>query len=175
MEAGTNPRPLFPPRKASREQKTGQNWKTRIPHSHHGRTLISLSRLESGSYWMGLPQSPGSSSLSHPTSHHRWTSLVGPFKFRWNKFPNGFAQHLKECGLPSGSAAKNPAAVQEPQQAWVRSLDGEDPLAEDMETRFSIPAWRTTCTEELGSLQSTGSQRVELDWSHLARRQQLKE
>ena len=29
-------------------------------------------------------------------------------------------------GLPSGSAVKKLAAVQEPQPAWVRSLDGED-------------------------------------------------
>ena len=44
----------------------------------------------------------------------------------------------------------------------------EDPLEEAMATHSSILAWRIPWTEDLGRLQSTGSQRVRHDWSDLA-------
>ena len=40
----------------------------------------------------------------------------------------------------------------------VRSLGWEDPLEKEMATHSSILAWRIPWTEELGRLQSTGSQ-----------------
>ena len=43
---------------------------------------------------------------------------------------------------------------------WVRSLGWEDPLEKEMAIHFSILAWRIPWMEELGGLQSTGSQRV---------------
>ena len=43
---------------------------------------------------------------------------------------------------------------------WVLSLDGEDPLEEEMATHSSILAWRIPWTEESGRLQSLGSHRV---------------
>ena len=46
------------------------------------------------------------------------------------------------------------------QEKWVRSLDREDPLEEDMATHSRILAWRIPWTEEPGRLQSTGSHRV---------------
>ena len=46
----------------------------------------------------------------------------------------------------------------------VRSLGWEDPLEKEMATHSSILAWRIPWTEELGRLQSTGLQRVGLDW-----------
>ena len=52
---------------------------------------------------------------------------------------------------------KNLPAVQE---SWVRSLEWEDPLEEGMATHSSILAWRIPRTEELGGLQSLGSQRT---------------
>ena len=52
---------------------------------------------------------------------------------------------------------KNPPAMQE---TGVQSLAPEDPLEEGMATHSSILAWRTPWTEELGRLQSTGSQTV---------------
>ena len=55
---------------------------------------------------------------------------------------------------------KNLPAVQE---TWVRSLSREDPLEEEMATHSSILAWRSPWTEELGGLQSMGSQRVRPD------------
>ena len=52
---------------------------------------------------------------------------------------------------------KNLPAMQE---TPVPSLDGEKPQEEGMATRFCILAWRIPWTEELGRLQSMGSQRV---------------
>ena len=62
--------------------------------------------------------------------------------------------------LRSGSAVRNPPAVQEPWVLGVQSLGGEDPLEEEMATHCSILAWRIPRTEELGGLQSMGWQRV---------------
>ena len=45
-------------------------------------------------------------------------------------------------------------------ETWVRSLGWEDPLEKEMATHSSILAWRIPWTEEPGSLQSTGLQRV---------------
>ena len=41
-----------------------------------------------------------------------------------------------------------------------RGLGQEDPLEEGTTTHSSILAWRMPWTEELGRIQSTGSQRV---------------
>ena len=49
------------------------------------------------------------------------------------------------------------------QETQVRSLGQEDPLEEEMATHSSIIAWRIPWMEELGRLQSTGSQRVRHD------------
>ena len=46
----------------------------------------------------------------------------------------------------------------------VRSLGWEDPLENRMSIHSSIPAWRIPWTQELGGLQSMGSQRVRHDW-----------
>ena len=52
---------------------------------------------------------------------------------------------------------KNLPAMQETQ---VRSLGWDDSLEKGMATHSSIPAWRIPWTEELGGLQSMGSQKV---------------
>ena len=57
-------------------------------------------------------------------------------------------------------AVKNPPAMRE---TWVQSLGQEDPLEKEMETRYSILAWRIPWTEEPDRLQSMGSQRVRHD------------
>ena len=44
------------------------------------------------------------------------------------------------------------------QETQVRSLGREDPLEEEMATHSSILAWEIPRTEELGRLQSVGSQ-----------------
>ena len=45
----------------------------------------------------------------------------------------------------------------------VRSLDGEDPLEEEMATHSGILAWKISWTKEPGELQSMGLQRVRRD------------
>ena len=54
------------------------------------------------------------------------------------------------------------------QETQVQSLGREDPLQKEEATHSSILAWRMPWTEELGGLQSRGSQRVGHDWSDLA-------
>ena len=50
------------------------------------------------------------------------------------------------------------------QETWVCSLGWEDPLEKEMATHSSILAWRIPWTEESGSIQSMGLQRVGNDW-----------
>ena len=54
---------------------------------------------------------------------------------------------------------KNLLAMQETQ---VRFLGGKDPLEKEMATHSNILAWRILRTEELGGLQSMGSQESEM-------------
>ena len=55
---------------------------------------------------------------------------------------------------------KNPPAMQETQ---VQSLGQKESLEKKMATHSSILAWRIPWTEEPGSVQSMGSQRVRHD------------
>ena len=50
--------------------------------------------------------------------------------------------------------------MQETQEMGVLPLGREDPLEKAMVTLSSILAWKIPWTEELGGLQSMGSQRV---------------
>ena len=49
------------------------------------------------------------------------------------------------------------------QEIQVQSLGWEDLLEKEMATHCSILAWKIPGTEELGRLESTGSQRVRHD------------
>ena len=49
------------------------------------------------------------------------------------------------------------------QETQVRSPVWENPLEKGMATHSSIPAWRIPWTDEPGSLQSMGSQRLRHD------------
>ena len=71
-------------------------------------------------------------------------------------------------GFPGGSEVKNLPAMQELWERQVRSLGWEDPLNKKMATHSSILAWRTPWIEEIGGLQSMGSQRVGHDLRDLA-------
>ena len=46
------------------------------------------------------------------------------------------------------------------QETWVQSLGPEDPLEKEMATHSSTLAWKIPWTEEPGTLQSMGLQRV---------------
>ena len=63
-------------------------------------------------------------------------------------------------GFPGGLVVKNPPAMQETQEMWVRSLGQGEPLKEGIATHSSILAWRIPWTEEPCGLQSMGLQRV---------------
>ena len=63
---------------------------------------------------------------------------------------------MMEASL-AAQMVKNLHAMQEIQ---VQSLDWEAPLEKGMATHSSILAWRIPWTEELGGMQSMGSQRV---------------
>ena len=79
--------------------------------------------------------------------------------------PTCFSSSQVFCMIYSASlvaqSVKNLPAVQ---KTGVRSLSWEDPLKKEMETHSSIFAWKISWTEELGELQSMGSQRVGHDW-----------
>ena len=66
------------------------------------------------------------------------------------------------CFRPSlvAQMVNNLPAMQETQ---VQSLGLEDSLEEEMDTHSSILAWEITWKEDLGGLQSMGSQRVRHD------------
>ena len=69
----------------------------------------------------------------------------------------------KIMGFPAGTVIKNPSAMQDAQEIWVRSLSQGNPLASEMATRSSILAWKIPWTEEPGRLKSMGSQTVRHD------------
>ena len=48
-------------------------------------------------------------------------------------------------------------------ETWIQMQDQEHPLENGMANHSSILAWRIPWTEELGGLQSMGSQRVGYD------------
>ena len=58
---------------------------------------------------------------------------------------------------------KNPPAMQETQEIWIRPLGREDTLKKEMATHSSILAWKIPWTEEPGRLQSTELQKT-LTW-----------
>ena len=62
----------------------------------------------------------------------------------------------------SGSMVKNLPAARELLETWVRSLDWEDALEEEMATHSSILVWRIPWTEETGRLQSIVCSRTQL-------------
>ena len=63
-----------------------------------------------------------------------------------------------QFGFPGGSNRKESAC----NAGDVGALGGKDPLEKEMATCSSSLAWRIPWTEELGGLQSMGSQRVDM-------------
>ena len=77
----------------------------------------------------------------------------------------GNIPHLEYVGASLvAQMVKNLPAMWDTQ---VQSLGLEDPLEKEMATHFSIPAWRTPRTEEVGGLYSMVLQRVRHDLSDL--------
>ena len=57
-------------------------------------------------------------------------------------FPSLRGGMCGQLGFPGGSVVKNPPAMQDMQETWVRSLGCADPLEEGMVIHSSILAWR---------------------------------
>ena len=74
-------------------------------------------------------------------------------------------QYMKSSTFLASLEAQRLKRLPPMQATWVWSLGWEDPLEKEMATHASILAWRIPWTEELGRLQSTGSQRVGHDWA----------
>ena len=74
--------------------------------------------------------------------------------------------HTGVLGLPWWlSRWSPPANAGDTEDPCIRSLDQEDLLEKKMATHSSIPTWKTAWVEELGGLQSIGSQRVGPNWA----------
>ena len=102
---------------------------------------------------LGTPLGPGEyDSSSHLDFSSRVTSDSYIF-WRLVQFP---------LSIPSGSAVKNPLAMQELQEMRLDPCVRKIPWRM-MATHSSILAWRISWTEEPSGLQSIGSQRVGLD------------
>ena len=119
----------------------------------------------------------GPSSGESPT--HKQGSMWNPFKLTsylqclWDfccqvKNAPVEAQHFCQeklylfrlmLGFQVGPMVKNLPAVRE---TWVQSLGQKNPLGRSMAIHSSILSWRVPQTEELGGLQSMGSQRVNM-------------
>ena len=75
-----------------------------------------------------------------------------------------WAHYLQNSVHRKGLLAQSVKSLPAWQEIQVWSLGLEDPLEKEMATHSSILAWKISWTEELGGLQSTGSQRVGHDW-----------
>ena len=72
-----------------------------------------------------------------------------------------FNNGIMASGFPGGSAIKNqPYSAKDARDPCVRSLGWEDPFEEEMRACSTIIAWKTPWTDELGGLESMGSQRA---------------
>ena len=71
-----------------------------------------------------------------------------------------FGNYPTECLRMVTQMVKNLPAMQE---TMVQSQGQEDPLEKEVATHSSILAWEILWTQELGGLQSVGSQRVAKD------------
>ena len=65
-------------------------------------------------------------------------------------------------GFRDGSAVKNPHAMQEIQEMWVRSLGQENPLEEGMTTHSSILTWKIPWEDPFYQVLLTSSYPVKL-------------
>ena len=65
------------------------------------------------------------------------------------------------CVIRASLVAQRLKRLPRMQETCVQSLGQEDTLEKEMSTHSSTLAWRIPWTEELGRLQSMGSQRVE--------------
>ena len=107
-------------------------------------------------YWSGLPFPPPkdlpiANTVMYETNVNTVKQLYSNKTFRKRKTSTKEGRRF-----PGGAGIKNPPEMLELQEAWVRSLDLEDTLKEEMAVHSSIPAWEIPRTKEPGGLQSMG-------------------
>ena len=85
---------------------------------------------------------------------HRKATEEHLSRLRWIWATSTHVTHT-DGASPLVQSVKHLPAMQE---AWVQFLGLEDPLEKEIATHSSLLAWRIPWTEELGSLQFTGSQ-----------------
>ena len=71
--------------------------------------------------------------------------------------------YSKHRGFLGGASGKEPTCQHRRHETQVQALGWEDPLEESMVTHSNILAWIIPWIEELGELQSMGSQGVRHD------------
>ena len=108
-------------------------------------------------YFRSHQPSSGSLPLFLSPDTHQWD----PGCYSALKSSTSFILLLSGASLVA-QLVKNLPAVQETR---VQSLGWEDPLEKETATHSSILTWKIWWTEELGGLQSMGSQRVGHDWA----------
>ena len=82
---------------------------------------------------------------------------------KWPLLLQRFLVYFNKIILKSSLVAQMVKCLPTIRETWVQSLDQEDPLEKDITTHSSTLAWKIPQTEEPGSLQSMGSQRVGYD------------
>ena len=135
--------------------------------------MVSLTQwtwvwVNSGSWWWTgnlVCCSPWGRRVGHKWTELNWRTMYAPGHLKIIQKQLAISS-LK--GFLGGSVVKNLSAVQEPQEIWVRSLNLEDPLGEEMATHSSILAWTILWTEEPCGPQPIGSQSMGHNWSSLA-------
>ena len=105
-------------------------------------------------------------SLSKDRAAEVWCAVLSSWRLSTDSlFPSQCLQNLVATKCRASlvvQMVKNPSAIQ---KTWVRSLGWEDLLEKRRVTHSSILAWKILWTEEPGSLQSMGSQRVRHNWA----------
>ena len=90
------------------------------------------------------------------------TPALWPGEFHGLYSPWGCKQPdtTERLSLCSSLVAQTVKSLPAMQETRVQSLGGEDPLEKEMATHSSILPWKIPQMEELGRVQSMGSQRV---------------
>ena len=118
-----------------------------------------LYRAFSPAFQLPLSVMQGHFHLANPDTGQR------RFRTRWWTYRSTLP--IKQASPPhrASPVAQTVKCLSTMLETRLRSLGQEDPLEKEMATHSSTNAWKIPWTEELGRLQSMGSQRVRQDWA----------
>ena len=121
---------------------------------------------------MGLIPGRGTKISQTPRSPHQKKSLMGTelgeiHSIQVVREESSRTASLKKPHLSRSTSlvAQTVKSLSTVRETGVQSLGREDPLEKEMAIHSSTIAWKIPWTEELGKLQSMGSQRVGHDWA----------